>query len=117
MQRRLWSRSRGTKSYLRVRWDRAQPGQALTGAALSVGFQVHPEIAFLSPIFAPEPQSAPHEASVPQTKMDAASPHYTVLARRFRPQTFSEVVGQAHVAQALRNAIAAGRVAIEVDLS
>jgi DNA polymerase-3 subunit gamma/tau len=43
--------------------------------------------------------------------MDAASPHYTVLARRFRPQTFAEVVGQAHVAQALRNAIAAGRVA------
>jgi DNA polymerase-3 subunit gamma/tau len=43
--------------------------------------------------------------------MDAASPHYTVLARRFRPQTFAEVVGQSHVAQALRNAIAAGRVA------
>jgi DNA polymerase III subunit gamma/tau len=49
--------------------------------------------------------------------MDAASPHspttahYTVLARRFRPQTFSEVVGQSHVAQALKNAIAAGRVA------
>jgi DNA polymerase-3 subunit gamma/tau len=46
-----------------------------------------------------------------QAMMDAASPHYTVLARRFRPQTFAEVVGQAHVAQALRNAIAAGRVA------
>jgi DNA polymerase-3 subunit gamma/tau len=43
--------------------------------------------------------------------MDAASPHYTVLARRFRPQTFAEVVGQAHVAQALKNAIVAGRVA------
>ncbi len=41
----------------------------------------------------------------------ATSPHYTVLARRFRPQTFAEVVGQAHVARALRNAIAAGRVA------
>ncbi len=43
--------------------------------------------------------------------MDAASPHYTVLARRFRPQTFAEVVGQSHVAQALKNAIAGGRVA------
>jgi DNA polymerase-3 subunit gamma/tau len=43
--------------------------------------------------------------------MDATNPHYTVLARRFRPQTFSEVVGQAHVAQALKNAIAGGRVA------
>ena len=36
---------------------------------------------------------------------------YTVLARRFRPQSFGEVVGQEHVAQALQNAIAAGRVA------
>ncbi len=37
--------------------------------------------------------------------------HYTVLARRFRPQTFDEVVGQEHVGQALRNAIRADRVA------
>lgn len=36
---------------------------------------------------------------------------YTVLARRFRPQTFADVVGQEHVGQALRNAIASGRVA------
>jgi DNA polymerase III subunit gamma/tau len=43
--------------------------------------------------------------------MDSSSPHYTVLARRFRPQTFAEVVGQTHVAQALKNAIAGGRVA------
>ncbi|WP_397569939.1 DNA polymerase III subunit gamma/tau [Schlesneria sp. T3-172] len=36
---------------------------------------------------------------------------YTVLARRFRPQTFTEVVGQERVAQTLRNAIQEGRVA------
>jgi DNA polymerase-3 subunit gamma/tau len=36
---------------------------------------------------------------------------YTVLARRFRPQAFAEVVGQEHVAQALRNSIIQGRVA------
>lgn len=36
---------------------------------------------------------------------------YTVLARRFRPQTFADVVGQEHVGQALRNAIRSGRVA------
>ncbi|MDA1164789.1 MAG: DNA polymerase III subunit gamma/tau [Planctomycetota bacterium] len=36
---------------------------------------------------------------------------YTVLARRFRPQGFADVVGQEHVAQALRNAILANRVA------
>jgi DNA polymerase III subunit gamma/tau len=37
--------------------------------------------------------------------------HYTVLARRFRPQTFEDVVGQDRIGQALRNAIRAGRVA------
>lgn len=36
---------------------------------------------------------------------------YTVLARRFRPQTFAEVVGQERIAQTLRNAILEGRVA------
>src|SRR6187397_3040757 len=36
---------------------------------------------------------------------------YTVLARRFRPQSFGEVVGQEQISQALRNAIAAERVA------
>jgi DNA polymerase-3 subunit gamma/tau len=36
---------------------------------------------------------------------------YTVLARRFRPQSFSDVVGQEHVAQAIQNAIRTGRVA------
>ena len=36
---------------------------------------------------------------------------YTVLARRFRPQTFGEVVGQDRISQTLRNAILEGRVA------
>ena len=36
--------------------------------------------------------------------------HYTVLARRFRPQTFDEVIGQQPVAQALKNAIKHDRV-------
>lgn len=35
---------------------------------------------------------------------------YTVLARKFRSQTFDEVVGQESVVQTLRNAIAQGRV-------
>ncbi len=43
--------------------------------------------------------------------MDENSSQYTVLARRYRPQAFDEVVGQAHVVQALRNAIQAQRVA------
>lgn len=43
--------------------------------------------------------------------MTEQSGHYTVLARRFRPQTFDEVVGQERIGQALRNAIASDRVA------
>lgn len=36
---------------------------------------------------------------------------YLVLARKYRPQTFDEVIGQAHVTRTLTNAITAGRVA------
>ncbi len=43
--------------------------------------------------------------------MDEKSTHYTVLARRFRPQAFDEVIGQEHVARGLQNAISSGRVA------
>lgn len=43
--------------------------------------------------------------------MSSKSIQYTVLARRFRPQNFSEVVGQGMVAQALQNAIRGDRVA------
>lgn len=36
---------------------------------------------------------------------------YTVLARKWRPQQFDEVVGQAHVTRGLMNALSMGRVA------
>src|SRR4051794_339569 len=36
---------------------------------------------------------------------------YTVLARRYRSSTFDEVIGQEHVAQTLKKAIEANRVA------
>ena len=35
---------------------------------------------------------------------------YQVLARRYRPATFAEVVGQATVTRTLQNAIGAGRI-------
>jgi DNA polymerase-3 subunit gamma/tau len=35
---------------------------------------------------------------------------YVVVARRYRPQTFEELIGQEHVARALKGAIAANRV-------
>ncbi len=42
--------------------------------------------------------------------MESTSGNYTVLARRYRPQGFNEVIGQEHVATSLRNAILSGRV-------
>src|SRR5678816_4745803 len=36
---------------------------------------------------------------------------YQVLARKYRPQRFSEVIGQDHVTRTLQNAIKQGRIA------
>lgn len=43
--------------------------------------------------------------------LPAPSEGYVVLARRYRPQTFDEIVGQEHIQTALRGAIASGQVA------
>src|ERR1022692_374293 len=48
------------------------------------------------------------ETTTPTTQAGA---EYTVLARRYRPQQFSDLVGQEAVAQALTNAIESNRVA------
>ena len=40
----------------------------------------------------------------------ASAGRYTVIARRYRPQTFDELVGQEHVARALQQAITSDRV-------
>ncbi|MGD9189542.1 MAG: AAA family ATPase, partial [Desulfobacteraceae bacterium] len=42
---------------------------------------------------------------------------YIVFARKYRPQTFEQVVGQVHVTQTLANAIGADRVAHAILLS
>jgi DNA polymerase III subunit gamma/tau len=36
---------------------------------------------------------------------------YEVFARKYRPQTFDDIVGQAHVARTLKNAVAQNRLA------
>src|SRR4029079_19211767 len=47
----------------------------------------------------------------PPANSDAPSDgRYTVIARRYRPQAFDELVGQEHVARALQQAISSGRV-------
>ncbi len=49
--------------------------------------------------------------AVPAPPDRGADEEYTVVARRYRPQRFEEVVGQDHVVRALRNAIRLDRVA------
>ena len=46
----------------------------------------------------------------PQPSTDTEPGGYTVIARRYRPQKFEDVVGQDHVVQSLRNAIRLHRV-------
>jgi len=41
---------------------------------------------------------------------------YVVLARKWRPQQFDDVVGQGHVARTLCNAMTAGRIAHEAGI-
>src|SRR5688572_6900186 len=51
---------------------------------------------------AAQPQSSPPDAP--------AGGEYVVVARRYRPQTFDELIGQEHVARALKGAIESDRV-------
>src|SRR6266446_8727056 len=46
-----------------------------------------------------------------ETRSTARPENYTVLARRYRPQQFQDIIGQEHVAQALTNAIQSNRIA------
>src|SRR5947209_2634854 len=54
---------------------------------------------------------AKQKTPAPDKEAAPAPEGYTVLARRYRPQTFVDLVGQEPVARALANAIASGRVA------
>jgi DNA polymerase-3 subunit gamma/tau len=52
----------------------------------------------------------PLAANPDPTAVSSDPRSYVVVARRYRPQSFSELIGQEHVAQALRNAITTNRV-------
>jgi DNA polymerase-3 subunit gamma/tau len=58
---------------------------------------------------APEPEPKPEPKPAPPTP--AASQPYRVLARKYRPQTFSELIGQEAMVRTLANAIARDRLA------
>ncbi len=52
------------------------------------------------------------QKSTPSSPEESPAPEgYTVLARRYRPQTFTDVIGQEPVARALANALKGNRVA------
>jgi DNA polymerase-3 subunit gamma/tau len=50
------------------------------------------------------------DPSLPPTADASSAGRYVVIARRYRPQTFEELVGQEHVARALQQAIDSDRV-------
>lgn len=54
---------------------------------------------------------AKSKANPVDPKPAADEPAYTVVARRYRPQQFSDLIGQEHVATALTNAITSNRIA------
>jgi DNA polymerase III subunit gamma/tau len=68
----------------------------------------------------PAPRPSPTKSLLPDADADAAPSiastreigraGYLVLARKYRPKTFADLIGQEHVAQTLRNAISQNRV-------
>src|ERR1041384_8128237 len=51
------------------------------------------------------------DATTPAPSADAPAKPYVVLARKYRPQTFDDLIGQETMVQTLRNAFASGRIA------
>ncbi len=57
------------------------------------------------------PTSAVECLATSFSHLPLTAPGYQVIARKWRPQTFADVVGQDHVVRTLKNAIARGRIA------
>ena len=55
-------------------------------------------------------EAAPSDLRATSATQKASPADYVVVARRYRPKSFDELVGQEHVARALSNAIATNRV-------
>jgi DNA polymerase-3 subunit gamma/tau len=58
-----------------------------------------------------EPESLGLGLDLPEVPQKATASPYRVLARKYRPQNFSELIGQDAMVQTLANAIARGRIA------
>ncbi len=59
----------------------------------------------------PEGAAAPAQTAAPVAKAEEAAQPYRVLARKYRPQTFSELIGQEPMVRTLGNAIERDRLA------
>lgn len=61
---------------------------------------------------APAPASAPAAAKpLPEPEAEEAGAAYTVLARKYRPRTFEDLIGQEAMVRTLANAFSTGRIA------
>ena len=58
-----------------------------------------------------DPESPGLGLDLPEVPQKAAASPYRVLARKYRPQNFSELIGQDAMVTTLANAIARGRIA------
>ena len=59
----------------------------------------------------PGSAGSPGEGSGAAMKPAESTPHYLVLARKYRPRTFVDLIGQEAMVRTLRNAFATGRIA------
>ena len=91
----------------------AQPGQGRKAAAVSNSFRVVSVFHFslsLSLHFSQNRSRYKSMSDTPETPQSNPEP-YRVLARKYRPQNFEELIGQDTLVRTLKNAIESGRIA------
>ncbi|GAA4644152.1 DNA polymerase III subunit gamma/tau [Pontixanthobacter gangjinensis] len=88
-------------------WDDGPPVEADAGAADAQASAAELEAAGQNSMFGAGEPEAPTPAAKP---VESGQP-YRVLARKYRPQTFSELIGQEPMVQTLANAIKRDRLA------
>ena len=68
---------------------------------------------FGAPAAAPAPEAAPAPVAAPKRELEVEADDgaYKVLARKYRPRTFEDLIGQEAMVRTLTNAFATGRIA------
>lgn len=91
---------------------KANGGGGIYGILVGMEFLKTPLSPAPTPVLAPGKRLGGKDACPGQKKRYAeTSMAYQVFARKYRPQTFDQVVGQEHITQTLQNAITMGRLA------